>query len=241
MINYLILASGKGERFKNAGFTTIKPLIELNGKRLLQHVLDNYGLSPTDVCLALPEPILHEQSSAGIDLRFKSVFFVSDTDGPMTSLSQVLSFNFFKGGPLVVLDCDCWLNRPTLERDIREVFDNTRAGAFVYRAKYSGNYSHFTCPMTNAGQFIGFEHPTNPEFVNPGCYVFRNASVAKTLIRNLGVYDGEPTIPRLLAHPTNAPHVHVVDTDASFTSVGTPEEYEEYNVSANNDTDQRSN
>jgi HAD superfamily hydrolase (TIGR01509 family) len=41
--NILIPMAGEGSRFKNAGYTFIKPMIEVNGKPMIQLVVDNLG------------------------------------------------------------------------------------------------------------------------------------------------------------------------------------------------------
>ena len=38
----IIPMSGKGERFKKAGYTKPKPLIEINNKPIIAHVLDMF-------------------------------------------------------------------------------------------------------------------------------------------------------------------------------------------------------
>lgn len=43
-INILIPMAGEGSRFKEVGFKEIKPLIPINGKAMIQHVIENIGI-----------------------------------------------------------------------------------------------------------------------------------------------------------------------------------------------------
>jgi NDP-sugar pyrophosphorylase family protein len=44
MINILVLAAGKGERFKDQGINVPKPLIFVRGKTLISHAIDSIGI-----------------------------------------------------------------------------------------------------------------------------------------------------------------------------------------------------
>lgn len=44
MVNILIPMGGRGQRFKNAGYTTTKPLIDVNGLPMIQRVIENLDI-----------------------------------------------------------------------------------------------------------------------------------------------------------------------------------------------------
>jgi dTDP-glucose pyrophosphorylase len=55
MINILIPMGGKGQRFKNAGYTTTKPLIDVNGIPMIKKVIDNLNIDGTYIFLVSEE------------------------------------------------------------------------------------------------------------------------------------------------------------------------------------------
>lgn len=55
MLNVVIPMAGRGSRFADAGFVHPKPLIEVNGKPMIQVVVDNIGLEAKYIFLVLKE------------------------------------------------------------------------------------------------------------------------------------------------------------------------------------------
>ena len=44
-MNLIIPMAGQGKRFRNAGFSTFKPFIPINGKLMLDYVIDRFPAS----------------------------------------------------------------------------------------------------------------------------------------------------------------------------------------------------
>lgn len=55
MTNILIPMGGKGTRFKNAGYKTTKPLIDVNGLPMIQRVIENLNIEGTYIFLVSEE------------------------------------------------------------------------------------------------------------------------------------------------------------------------------------------
>ena len=55
MINVLIPMGGRGQRFRNAGYTTTKPLISVNGVPMIKRVIDNLDVKATFIFLVSEE------------------------------------------------------------------------------------------------------------------------------------------------------------------------------------------
>lgn len=55
MVNVVIPMSGRGSRFEKAGFALPKPLIEVNGKPMIQVVVENLGVRGKYIFLVLKE------------------------------------------------------------------------------------------------------------------------------------------------------------------------------------------
>jgi dTDP-glucose pyrophosphorylase len=55
MVNVLIPMGGRGQRFRNAGYTLTKPLIDVNGQPMIKRVIDNLNMSGTYIFLVSEE------------------------------------------------------------------------------------------------------------------------------------------------------------------------------------------
>ena len=55
MPNILIPMSGRGQRFRDAGYELPKPLIDINGKPMIQRVIENIGIKGNYIFLVLKE------------------------------------------------------------------------------------------------------------------------------------------------------------------------------------------
>jgi dTDP-glucose pyrophosphorylase len=55
MINVLIPMGGKGQRFKDAGYSLTKPLIDVNGQPMIKRVIDNLNITGTHIFLVSEE------------------------------------------------------------------------------------------------------------------------------------------------------------------------------------------
>lgn len=51
----LVLMAGRGQRFIDAGYNLPKPLININGKPMIQHVIENIGIEAEYIFLTLKE------------------------------------------------------------------------------------------------------------------------------------------------------------------------------------------
>jgi len=63
MINIVIPMAGEGSRFKNVGYTTPKPFIEINGKTLIEIVLENLAVPKANYYLIARSDHLALQTS----------------------------------------------------------------------------------------------------------------------------------------------------------------------------------
>lgn len=70
MINILIPMGGRGQRFKNAGYKKTKPLIDVNGKPMIQIVIDNIKLNNSRFIFLVSKDDVAEYS---IDKTLKSL------------------------------------------------------------------------------------------------------------------------------------------------------------------------
>ncbi len=229
-MEFMILGSGMGKRFSDEGIKIPKPFIPLHGKPFYRHVIDNYQLPVERTTLVIRET---HAGYAPADVRTK---FTPITQGPAETLLRALSVQ--TTGPLVVLDCDCWLtiNAPELVGSWLQDPYTQNASAIVLRTPHQSVHGHFTVPVSVPNQNPGLTSPLynftkGSTHVNPGFYYFSSSQVAKDIME---AYlrtrpHEEPTLVQSLvfARFNRDYRVEVAEVDAPFTCVGTPEEYEE--------------
>ena len=110
----VIPMSGKGERFRRAGYETPKPLIEVNGKPIIAHVLDMFP-GESDVIFICNREHLENTHMRDVLEKYcpsgKIFSIASHKLGPVYAVSKV--FDFIKEDvPVIVNYCDfsCYWN-----------------------------------------------------------------------------------------------------------------------------------
>jgi NDP-sugar pyrophosphorylase family protein len=133
-MNILVLMAGRGQRFVNEGYTTPKPLIEVNGKTILQWTtescpyINHDGKGQSDY-IKLHFAVLQEHLDEGLDKFLYSVYgrnieiipFKEVTRGSLDTAMQAVSRMWHKEYPLLVLDSDNKYNHNGLDDFIRKL------------------------------------------------------------------------------------------------------------------------
>lgn len=133
-MNILVLMAGRGQRFVNEGYTTPKPLIEVNGKTILQWTtescpyINHDGKGQSDY-IKLHFAVLQEHLDEGLDKFLYSVYgrnieiipFKEVTRGSLDTAMQAVSRMWYKEYPLLVLDADNKYNHNGIEDFIRKL------------------------------------------------------------------------------------------------------------------------
>lgn len=194
-VQLIIPMTGTGDRFIAAGFSRPKPLIEIDGKPMIQHVL---GLFPgiTDVLF-----ICNEDHLQNTDMRQvleeicptgKIISIESHKKGPVYAVSQVYEY-IDNNKEVIVSYCDYgtkWNFDKFLE-DIR--FGNFDGGLACYKGFHphmlgSDNYA-FCREANNVLLEIKEKEPfTNDrmsEFASNGTYYFKNGNILKKYFSKL--------------------------------------------------------
>lgn len=110
-MNIVIPAAGAGKRFVEAGYSTPKPFIEINGKPMIQMVIDNIS-EPTDMVYVLMRTD-HLQHAKGTELskRDNVSFIMVDelTDGAACTVLKARGF-IDNTTPLVIANSDQYVD-----------------------------------------------------------------------------------------------------------------------------------
>lgn len=133
-MNILVLMAGRGQRFRDKGYDKPKPLIEVNGKTILQWTTESCpyirhdGKGQGDY-VKLHFAVLQEHLNEGLDKFLYSIYgrdieiipFKEVTRGSLDTAMQAASKMWYKEYPLLVLDSDNKYNDNGFKDFIREI------------------------------------------------------------------------------------------------------------------------
>jgi NDP-sugar pyrophosphorylase family protein len=133
-MNILVLMAGRGQRFRDKGYDKPKPLIEVNGKTILQWTtescpyINHDGKGQTDY-VKLHFAVLQEHLDEGLDKFLYSIYgrnieiipFKEITRGSLDTAMQAASRMWYKEYPLLVLDSDNKYNDNGFKDFVREL------------------------------------------------------------------------------------------------------------------------
>lgn len=121
----LILAAGKGQRFRDEGFTVSKPLIYYKGWPLIAHAIAQTGCAPSDIIIVgTPDVCAYIKAMYHDDVKVVEVDSIQRGPG----MSAILAAGrIMDDEKIFVVDCDV-------------LFDNNRLSNFITtrRAKLDG-------------------------------------------------------------------------------------------------------
>jgi NDP-sugar pyrophosphorylase family protein len=99
MIQIIIPAAGRGSRFQNSEYTNPKPLIEWNGKNMIEHVVDNFKSQEVKIFL-----LCRDHHKIHIDgCQVKNIDYT--TEGPAISAS-LFREDVDPEEELIITNCD---------------------------------------------------------------------------------------------------------------------------------------
>lgn len=118
-INIVIPAAGKGSRFSKANWSAPKPFIDINGKPMLQHVVDNLAIKNSNIHLVLQESHITKYNpkiNGNIANSINKISIDFNTAG--TACTVLHALNHIKSGSglliansdqIVDFDCDLFI------------------------------------------------------------------------------------------------------------------------------------
>jgi choline kinase len=132
MINIVIPMAGEGSRFKDVGIDTPKPLIEIDGKTLIEHSISTLGIAGRFIFITkkYSDPLENEKISK-ILARLAPNHIEICTDKPQygTSYSALLAKDYINNDEeLILTNCDqhlVWDPKSFLEKSRAEGIDGS--------------------------------------------------------------------------------------------------------------------
>lgn len=108
-VTILIPMAGRGQRFVEAGYVRPKPFIEINGRPMIEHVLENLSMSGAQFIAVIQEDHLYEEGACckELQLKYNLKFLPINliTEGALcTCLFAHRELN--NDSPLLIANCD---------------------------------------------------------------------------------------------------------------------------------------
>lgn len=164
MINILIPCAGKGQRFIDAGYKQTKPLIDVNGKPMIERVIEN--LTPSKEygykIIVMPQADMDYEFNPKIDV----IKVHGITKGSVCTVLQAREY-IDTDDPLIIASCD-----QLLDWDIDDFINKSR-GLDGNLVTYKSNLNHHSyCKVERGKVTQTAEKMVISENANVGIYYF---------------------------------------------------------------------
>ena len=176
-MNIIIPLGGKGERFKNNGYTDPKPLIKVIDKEMIFYVLDNLYLKKGDEVFIVYYNIEQFNFEDRINSKYPDVKFIrltKQTKGAAETISigveQIMKQTSNK--KCVLMDCDTFYTQDVLEM-YRNVYNNCNAVYYTLNYEEKPIYSYIQLDNKNNIKRI-IEKVKISDCANTGIYCFND-------------------------------------------------------------------
>jgi NDP-sugar pyrophosphorylase family protein len=229
--------AGRGQRFRDAGILTPKPLIMVNGEPMFMHALASLNQMRgawTLSCVVLAE---HEVShSIGDRVRSvvpaATVVAISETTQGSADTCLAAAGVLEPEAPLLIVDCDIMFDSPEFFERVSSVIATASADLVLLSFRSSDPRFSYAEVDDSGAVVRTVEKRAISEHALAGAYFFRRASdffAATFELKRVPVSDAMPeyfvslVIDLLLRQGR-----HGVIAEGEFTSLGTPEELAAY-------------
>lgn len=170
-MNIIIPIGGKGERFKNEGYTQPKPLITIFNKPMIFYVLDNLKITKDDIIFI----IYYNLDISSIKLKYPNINFIEidrQSDGAaetiLLGLDKIKKMK--KNKKTMIFDCDTFYTE-----DVIDMYFNTSCNAIFYVKDYNSKpiFSYINIDKNNYITQIK-EKEKISDNANTGIYCFED-------------------------------------------------------------------
>jgi beta-phosphoglucomutase-like phosphatase (HAD superfamily)/LysM repeat protein len=174
-MNIIIPLGGKGERFKEKGFSSPKPLIQIFDKEMIFYVLDNITIKSEDKVFIIYYNLDGSIFESTIKLKYSNVYFIElnkQTSGAAETiyigLQQIIKITNNK--KTLLMDCDTFYTE-----DVTSMFRdlNKNAVFFNKNTEKTPIFSYITMDNTNTITKIAEKNKISDN-ANTGIYCFQN-------------------------------------------------------------------
>lgn len=212
----IVMAAGRGERYRKEGFTISKPLVEFKGKPMINHVISQfYGVANFDDIIVVGT----ESVCNYIDLAFptiKKVAVHTTQNGP--GMSVLLAGGLIEDSePVLLIDSDSILGSKTA----KDMLPETGVGKVACRYIEGSTLPYSTVTLNDDGSVESIEEKTGrSSLICVGMYSFSSwESLRRSIARFTCCFpDKEVYIAPLM---NSQPSIKAVCVD-QWVNLGTP-------------------
>ena len=237
-LHIIMPMAGEGSRFMNNGWSTPKPLINLNNKPLFMHAIDSINIENIPIKYSF---IVRKEHIAkyNIDNTIKAylpnanIFFVEKTTRGAVETCMIAESAIDNDDAILVLDCDLHFNSISFNNIIKSVIegDTTISGALVSFNSNDPKYSYAEIDNNNI-VIRTAEKEVISNNALCGAYFFSNGSefksISKQLINEANFKKSEFYVSLLYNYILRNNSKVVLTVMDEYHSYGTPDELKQY-------------
>ena len=246
-MNIIIPLGGLGKKFKEDKYTKPKPLINIFGKEMIFHLIDNLKLKDDDNLFLIYNKELNKYSFNMImKNKYKNINLIElnkQTEGAAETILfglNNISSKLLKN-KCVLLDCDTFYHI-----DILDVYRQQINNSIFCFKDYQDKPIFSYLEIINDNIVINIKEKIKiSEYANTGCYCFKSGDILKEYcskiiennIREKGEYYTSCVIKEMIKdnHIFNS---NLINND-DFSCVGTPTQLKIYSSNNNNDINKK--
>lgn len=179
-INVLIPIGGLGERFKQDGYNSPKPLINILGKLMIQYVIDCLDLKENDNVIIVYNKLLSNYSFKNRIESKKEIIFIElpfQTKGASETVLYGLNNvpQNILNKPFVIMDCDNFYSVNLLDLYRKKEIKN-----IVFSFEDSLNKPIYSYVKISDNVIVDIKEKEKiSDLANTGCYCFKNGNILK--------------------------------------------------------------
>lgn len=234
-MNIIIPIGGKGERFKNKGYTKPKPLINIFEKPMIFYVLDNLNINKSDIIYIIYNKILEKDNFIEIiKNKYPQIKFIQlprDTNGAAETLYLGLKELNNNSNKNIVLDCDTFYQEDIIDIYRNSIYNN----AVFYSVKENEKPIYSYIQMDKHSKIIDIKEKQKiSNNANTGAYCFEDIKIlckyCKYILDNNIVFNNEPYTSCVINEMIKKDiRFHGIKLkDSSIVSLGTPDDVDNY-------------
>ena len=231
-LNVLIPMAGAGSRFQKAGYTFPKPLIDVNGKPMIQHVVDNLGIDANYIFIVQKEHREKYNLDSMLDLIVPNCTIV-EVDGVTegAACTTLLAEEFINNDqPLFIANSDQYVEWNSLDFMYKMRETNADGGIVTFKS----THPKWSYAKTNSQGHVTRVAEKNPISANAtvGFYYWKHGKdyveYTKEMIdKDIRVNDEFYVCPVFNQAIADNKKIRTYEADEMW-GLGTPEDLERY-------------
>lgn len=235
-MNIIIPVGGKGERFKNCGYKTPKPLIQILGKPMIFHVLDNLNITKDDNIYIIFNTTLESYNFSEIILKkypdINICLINKQTAGAAETIYEGLKNiqDNLKNRPNIILDCDT-----IYKANILDLYRNYNNNSVFYFETQNEQPIYSYIMLDNQNKIVDIKEKNKiTNNANTGAYCFEKISdllnYCNYIITNKIFFKNEPYTSCVISEMIKNDFIFqgIQISKCDMISLGTPEQVTDF-------------